>query len=153
MIAVILLLAVSGVPVLVVPSASVHDTLDSTHVEEGWVSVMEPAAVIAIPRAPVSLTASPPPAGTVVPTIEALVAPEASAGEMVKPKVAVVAAPVFFTILRKPPPGVVMQSNGLLLPPLPADGYEQTFTRSAPAGRIPPESDFLMSTSSVESFG
>src|SRR5215212_4980345 len=31
-------------------------------------------------------------------------------------------------------PGVTMQSNGLLLPPLPADGYEQTLARRAPVG-------------------
>src|SRR5215212_10416368 len=31
-------------------------------------------------------------------------------------------------------PGVTTQSNGLLLPPFPADGYEQTFARRTPAG-------------------
>src|SRR5690242_4698228 len=40
-----------------------------------------------------------------------------------------------FLMTRKPPPGETMQSNGLLLPPFPADGYEQTFTRVEFAGK------------------
>ena len=43
---------------------------------------------------------------------------------------------VMVLVTRRVPywtPGVTMQSNGLLLPPLPADGYEQTLASFAPA--------------------
>src|SRR4051812_6899923 len=43
----------------------------------------------------------------------------------------------------------MMQSNGLLLPPLPADGYVQTFTSTASRGRML----LAMLIAIVESFG
>jgi hypothetical protein len=60
------------------------------------------------------------------------------AGLMLKVKLPVVLTGVCLMIFRKPVPGMLMQSNGLLLPPLPADGYEQTFTRTTaePVGAV-----------------
>ena len=59
---------------------------------------------------------------------------------------------VYLMMFRKPLEGLTMQSNGLLLPPLPAEGYEQTFTNSAVAGRtLPVWLDFKMSISMVVS--
>ena len=54
--------------------------------------------------------------------------PPLGAGTTAKLKTWVV-VPATLTTFRKPLPGLTMQSNGLLLPPLPADGYEQTLTR------------------------
>jgi hypothetical protein len=54
-----------------------------------------------------------------------------------------------FTMLRKPLPGLTMQSFGSLLPPLPPTGYEQTLTSCAPCGR----KDFEMTAMTVVSFG
>ncbi len=57
--------------------------------------------------------------------------PPLGVGTTVKLKTWLV-VPATLTIFRKPLPGLTMQSNGLLLPPLPADGYEQTLTRLPP---------------------
>src|SRR5206468_1883137 len=55
----------------------------------------------------------------------------------------------FLFTWRKPlPPGGTMQSNGLLFPPLPADGYEHRFTSFAPAG----SALLLMTMRNVELF-
>ena len=69
-------------------------------------------------------------------------------GETANGKLVVVSLPAFLTMTRKPPPGFAMQSNGLLLPPFPADGYEHTFTSTPPLSRI-----LGMLTWSVTSFG
>src|SRR5439155_560726 len=54
-----------------------------------------------------------------------------------------------FLMISAPVPGVKMQSNGLLLPPLPAEGYEQTLM-SRP---VFPISDLKTCTSTVVSEG
>ncbi len=56
-------------------------------------------------------------------------------GLTVKLKTWVVPSGATFVILRKPPPGVTTQSNGLLLPLFPSDGYVHTFASTAFAGR------------------
>ena len=66
-----------------------------------------------------------------LPAIDRATAP----GFAVNPNVGLVTpVPASLVMTRKPPPGLTMQSNGLLLPPLPADGYEQTLTRTSVPG-------------------
>ncbi len=72
-----------------------------------------------------------------------------SPGFTVKSNAWLVGTVVTFLITSRPSPGPMMQSNGLLLPPLPADGYVQTLIRSAPDGRML----FAMLIAIVESFG
>ena len=81
-----------------------------------------------------------------LPAIDRVTAP----GLAVNPNVGLVTpVPASLVMTRKPPPGLTMQSNGLLLPPLPADGYEQTLTRTS----VPGMTDLRIRASTVLSWG
>ena len=124
-----------AVPVEPLPS-STHET-ESRCQPTGTVSVTDAASVTTTPIAGVSP----------LPVIEWML--PAGGGVTVNEKLVKSSGFASFSMTRNPLPGFTMQSNGLLLPPLPAEGYAHTFTRAAPDGKM----SLLMTTPSVESSG
>src|SRR4051812_21721331 len=131
----VMVLTVSPLRVPVgVPSSSVQTALSSAQLA-GMVSLTEAVVPNGMPKVGVSP----------LPVIWNGLAP----GLAVKEKTWVVPAGATLTHFMKPANALTMQSNGLLFPPLPADGYEHTLISSAPAGR----KLLAMLTAMVESFG